>query len=75
MFMQGRQREGMSSAGEEKLKDDGDQQKVRRRRRQTQNQATLADLFETLRNLVCPSSQSSHNCETTSNKSSPAKVR
>lgn len=74
VFIQDRQRAGMSCAGEGKQRDDGEQQKVRSRAQQSRCHATLAGLFEALRNMVCPSSQSSHNCET-SNERSPAKVR
>ncbi|KAB5542225.1 hypothetical protein PHYPO_G00089050 [Pangasianodon hypophthalmus] len=63
----------MSCAGQQKQRDDGEQQKVRRRAMQTRHRATLAGLFEALKNMVCPSSQSSHNCEASSNQRSPAK--
>lgn len=65
----------MSCAGEERHADDGEQQKVRRRVPQTRHRATLAGLFEALRNMVCPSSHISHICEASSNDKSPAKVR
>lgn len=66
----------MSCVGQEKQKDDGEQQNVRRRALlQTRHRATIADLFEALKNMVCPSSQSSQNGEASSNQGSPAKVR
>ncbi|KAF4079640.1 hypothetical protein AMELA_G00180480 [Ameiurus melas] len=58
-----RQRAGMSCAGQEKQRDDGKQQKVRRRVLQSRQRATLTGLFEALENMVCPSTQPSHNCE------------
>lgn len=65
----------MSCDGEEKQMDDGEQQKVRRRAWQIRHRATLAGLFEALRNIVCPSSQSSLNREVSSSGRCLAKVR
>ncbi|XP_027006929.2 stimulated by retinoic acid gene 8 protein homolog isoform X3 [Tachysurus fulvidraco] len=69
-----RQKErSMSCIGQEKQEDEGEQQTVRRRTLQTGHRDTLAGLFEELKNMVCPSSQSNHNCKASYNKRSPAK--
>ncbi|KAK3518053.1 hypothetical protein QTP70_033274 [Hemibagrus guttatus] len=59
----------MSCIDQEKQEDDGEQQTVRRRA----HQVTLAGLFKALKNMVCPPSQSTHNCEASSNQRSLAK--
>lgn len=64
VFIQNRQRAGMSCAGQEKQRDDGKQPKLRRRALQNRQRVTLAGLFKALENMVCPSIQPSHNCET-----------
>ncbi|KAM9467329.1 stimulated by retinoic acid gene 8 protein homolog isoform 2-T2 [Clarias gariepinus] len=62
----------MSFVGQEKERGDGEQQKVRRSLH-THHRVTLTALFEALKNKVCPSSQSAHNCEASSDQRSPAK--
>lgn len=77
MFTQDIQTESrysMSFVGQEKERGDGEQQKVRRSLH-THHRVTLTALFEALKNKVCPSSQSAHNCEASSDQRSPAKVR
>ncbi|KAG7320308.1 hypothetical protein KOW79_016161 [Hemibagrus wyckioides] len=63
----------MSCSGQEKQEDDGEQQTVRRRELQTRHRVTLTGLFKALKNMVCPSIRSTHNCEASSNQRSPAK--
>lgn len=71
----GQKERSMSCSGQEKQEDDGEQQTVRRRELQTRHRVTLTGLFKALKNMVCPSIQSTHNCEASSNQRSPAKVR
>ncbi|XP_062852511.1 stimulated by retinoic acid gene 8 protein-like isoform X2 [Trichomycterus rosablanca] len=63
----------MSGAGWEKQKDCSEQQKVRRRALQARHRATLSSLFETLKNTVCPLSQTTQNTEGSSNQRTHAK--
>nr|AGM53488.1 Stra8 [Silurus meridionalis] len=63
----------MSRLGEEKQRDNGGGQQATRTTLYTGHRATLVGLFEALENMVCPSGQSSYNCEGSFNQRSSAK--
>ncbi|KAI5094109.1 hypothetical protein C0J45_15833 [Silurus meridionalis] len=64
----------MSRLGEEKQRDNGGGQQATRTTLYTGHRATLVGLFEALENMVCPSGQSSYNCEGSFNQRSSAKI-